>query len=126
MRVYTVHYRRRDQGAEIRLVKEGFSWPAFLFTVFWALWHGLWIVAVGMMAAGFVVGMAEFWLDPVTDAALALGVQLLIGLTANDLRRWTLERRGFTVEAVVAADGAEDAYRRFMENTPHFAGGVGA
>ena len=44
MRVYTVHMRRPalDPDADFRLVKEGFSWPAFFFSFLWALWSRLW------------------------------------------------------------------------------------
>ena len=49
--VYTVHMRRPalDPGTRLRLVKEGFSWPAFFFSFVWALWSRLWLVAAGLL-----------------------------------------------------------------------------
>jgi hypothetical protein len=52
MRVYTVHIhpRRRDADGlgdrDVVLVKEGFCWPALFFSVIWAIWKGLWLVAL--------------------------------------------------------------------------------
>ena len=65
MRVYTVHLRRHGLMPErdLVLVREGFSWWAFLFTSLWALWHRMWWEALGLFAivlgAGFV---AEYFL----------------------------------------------------------------
>ena len=47
MRLYSVHLRRHglDPDRDIVLVKEGFSWPALLFSFLWALRHQLWLAA---------------------------------------------------------------------------------
>jgi len=101
MRIYTVHYRP-DGGGDIVLVKEGFCWPAFLVGPLWALWHGLWVVALGLVALIAIVGAAgaALGLDAVTASALAVGAAIAVGGAANDLRRWTLDRRGFSEEGV--------------------------
>ena len=126
MRIYTVHFRP-DDGGDIVLVKEGFCWPAFLVGPLWALWHGLWVVALGLVALVVGVGAAGAvpGLDAVTAAALSLGTAMAIGGTANDLRRWTLERRGFSEEGVVMGGGEDEALRRFLANAPLLTGGLG-
>ncbi len=124
MRIYTVHYRP-DGGGDIVLVKEGFCWPAFLVGPLWALWHGLWVVALGFLALILLLGGAgaAFALDAVTAAALSVGAATAIGGTANDLRRWTLERRGYSEEGVAMGFGEDAALRRFLNNTPLLTGG---
>ena len=125
MRVYTVHMRRPalDPVTDFRLVKEGFSWPAFFFSSVWALWSRLWLVAAGLLALEFAVGAAlslldrSFW----TQTALSLSLAILIGMFANDLKRWTLFRRGFLEVAVVTGDGIDDAERRFWDQRPQLA-----
>lgn len=126
MRIYTVHYRPAAADDDLVLVKEGFCWPAFLFTTLWALWHRLWVVALGLAAvtAGIGVGGALLGLGPIADAALSLGATLLVGFVANDLRRWTLMRRGFSDEGVVVGDGEDSALRRFLAHTPALTGGL--
>jgi hypothetical protein len=124
MRIYTVHYRPDAAGDDLVLVKEGFCWPAFLLSTLWALWHRLWWVALGLAAMTAAIGAAgtALGLGPVADTALSLGAALIVGFVANDLRRWTLARRGFSDEGVVVGDGEDSALRRFLAHTPALTG----
>ena len=127
MRFYTIHAPRRPWATteasieEARAVKDGFSWPAFAFSFIWALWHRLWLVAAAIFAAEFVVGLLAglIGLGGGVNAALSLGMALIVGWLANDLRRYTLEQRGLTDLGVVIAGNGEDAIERyFTENAP--------
>ncbi|MEE8332835.1 MAG: DUF2628 domain-containing protein [Alphaproteobacteria bacterium] len=121
MRVYTV-YRSPGPvaGDEPILIREGFSWAAFLFTGFWALWHGLWLVALALFAAEVALGVAlEFaGVGDVTRAAAAFGIAFLIGCGAHDWRRSGLVRQGATFEGLVAANGIDAALRRWSDLHP--------
>lgn len=136
MRIYTVHIpapRPGDDPAVIDpvenavAVKEGFCWPAALFSVFWALWHRMWGVALALAALlaaaggfGALAGMGG-----ATGAAVSAGVCILIGGFANDVRRWSLGRRGYGERGIILADGAEAAVLRYMaRRDPARAGGV--
>jgi hypothetical protein len=125
MRVYTVHIRRPplDPQRDIRLVKEGFSWPALLFSVFWALWHHLWLVAAGIFAAELALAsiLELLGADPATRAAVSVGFSVLLGVLGNDIRRWTLFRRGYLQVAVVTGDDRDTAERRFWDQRPTLA-----
>jgi hypothetical protein len=122
MRVYTVHIhpRRADTDRDIVLVKEGFCWPAFFFSVLWAIWNGLWLVALLFLllevALSFVFDL--FLFSPLSQAALSLLLTIAIGSAANDLRRWTLSRRGYRGEGVVVERNLIAAERRLFENNP--------
>ena len=127
MRFYTIHAPRRPWATtetsieEARAVKDGFSWPAFVFSFIWALWHRLWLVAalifVAEFAVGLLVGLIGF--GGAVNAAVSLGMALTVGWLANDLRRDHLERGGLTDLGVVIAANGEDAIERyFTENTP--------
>lgn len=121
MRFYTVHLRRpvRDPARDVVLVKEGFSWPAFLFSALWALACRLWLVALALVVVevALVAGTQALALDPRAAFAVSLGLALVIGFLANDLKRWTLEGRGFAQHAVVAGGDAETALARFLART---------
>ena len=125
MRFYTAHVRHGglDPDRDLVLVKEGFSWPAFLFSVPWALFARLWlaalVVALAMAAVEWVAYLIE--LDPATRAVLSTGVLLGFGWMANDLRRHRLERAGFVFQGVVAAETRDDALQRFLDNAPELA-----
>jgi len=125
MRVYTVHLRRPtlDPDRDIRLVKEGFNWAAFLFSFIWALWCRLWLVAAGLFAAEFALNAAlgAVGADALTRVAVALGTAVIVGLVANDLHRWTLFRRSYLQVAVVTGDDIDAAERRFWDQRPTLA-----
>ena len=122
MRVYTVHLHRPllEPERDVVLIKEGFSWPACLFSVLWALWHRLWLVALGLIAVQAVISgiAAAVGLDPAGDLVLSLGLAVIVGFVAGDLRRWTLSRAGFVEAGVVAGENAASAERRFYDHRP--------
>ena len=125
MGLYTVHLRRHalDPDRDLVLVKEGFSWPAFLFSVLWALWHRLWLEAVIVALAEAAAGAAlvGFGADEASQAAVSLALALVLGYVANDLRRSKLGRRGFVEAAVVQGRGRDEAERRFLGGVPALA-----
>ena len=104
------------------LVKDGFAWGAFLFTFLWFFWNRLWLAGIGVLIA--LVGLA-FLLQILrvgTGAAFVAEFLLavLIGLEANNLRRWTLRRRKPVVAVVSASDREEaeaKAFARWLEET---------
>ncbi len=126
MRVYSVHFRRQASGPDLVLVKEGFCWPAFFLSFIWALWHRMWLTVLWLVAASAVLGAvsAVLRLDPVGEGAVSLGMAVLIGLFANDIRRWSLDKRGYSDEGIVVGDNEDGALRRFLARTPLFAGGL--
>ncbi len=47
-----------------------------------------------------------------------VAVALILGLTGNDLRRWSLENRGYLLVHVLAALNADDAFTRLLAHRP--------
>jgi hypothetical protein len=120
--VYTAHVRGRGRGDEdVVLVKDGFSWPAFFFTLVWALWHRLWLFALIVAASGVAIGLVSemLTLDPLTDAAIGLAWSVLIGFEANDARRRALARRDYDVEDIVLGLNLAQAEHRFFQKHHH-------
>ena len=125
MRLYTVHMRRPtlDPLTDVHLVKEGFSWPAFLFSFAWALACRLWLVAIALFAAELLVhgALAIADADTGTQIAVSLGFSLIVGLLGNDLKRFTLFRRGYLEVAIVSGSDIYAAERRFWDQRPQLA-----
>ncbi len=117
-KIYTVHTNSWSASADgdAVLIKEGFSWPAFLFGPLWALWHGMWRTAIVLVilsgavsGAGLVAGLAE-----AGDLALSAGLQVAMGLWANDWRRHVLARRDIRERGAIAARRMRDAEQRYL------------
>ena len=122
MRVYTVHLRpgRAEPDSGAVLVKEGFCWPAFFISVLWALYNRMWLAAALFLAVLLAADFAAEALGLPDNVALALNlaVVMLIGFSANDLRRDSLTRSGYIFEGVVAAAGEDAAARRWFDLHP--------
>jgi hypothetical protein len=121
MTVYSIHVRDTGLNPDLALVKDGFSWPAAIFGFLWALVLGAWDVALVLLALQIVAGLALPMLigDGAALSVAQLGVSVLIGLIANELRRWSLDRHGMHEEAIVTAHDKEEAERRYLDANPY-------
>ncbi len=118
VRIYTVHARPWAAAADSDavFVPEGYNWAAFVFGPIWALWHGMWksaimLVVVSALLSGMtvVLGMTSG-----AEVAVSMGFQAMVGLWANDWRRFVLGRRDFVERGVVSGRRLADAERHYF------------
>ena len=115
MRIYTALLK---YDAEPVLVREGFSWGALLFGGLWLAIHRAWVpAAVSLAVYVLIIALAP---QP-ARAVLETGLAVLLGLTGQDLRRWSLEQRGYLLAHVLSAADSDDAFTRLMSNRPDLA-----
>lgn len=123
MRIYTVftpsHFEGTNASAakDAEAVKEGFSWPAFVLSGFWALWHRLWLAALIYFSANVILGALLIFAgaDTLASSIASLTLAAIIGWTANDFHRVKLTTRGYAEQAPVIAANGEVAIRRYFE-----------
>ena len=117
--IYTVHQKReaKEPSERIVLVREGFAFWAFVFNLFWLLYHRCWqmsvlylVLFIALEGVAHALGLSEF-----TLLILQLGLQFWLGSVANDQRRHSLERSGYHENAVVCAESALLAERRYFD-----------
>lgn len=115
-RIYTVHERTEaaEPSDRVVLVREGFLFWAFLFNGFWLLYQRLWIPFFIYLALVIYVveGGAHIGLPEATIAVAQVGLQLLLGFSAQDIRRWALARKGYVIRGVVIGDSELHAEQR--------------
>lgn len=112
MNAWTAHLK---PGRAPVLVKEAFSWGAFLFGPLWLLASGAWIpaaLAIPLLAVELVL------LPPFARVIVTFALMLLIGLLGRDLVRWSVERRGYVLCHVLAARDDETALGRLLTARP--------
>ena len=117
MRTYTLHLPEHTLAGETReldraqVVPDGFSWHAFAYGPLWFLYHRLWIAALLVVLLVGATAAAGYALNlrPAAGLLVALLVQVLIGLEASSLRRWTYARGGRPVRDALVARNAEEA-----------------
>ncbi len=115
MKMWTAHLR---PDAEPILVPEGFSWLAMIFGPLWLAVHRAWIPAAIVLALD-VIG--AFLLPEPLSFVLDAGLAILVGLSAHDLRRWSIENRGYLLTHVIAAGDEAEALGRLLTGRPDLA-----
>jgi hypothetical protein len=101
------------------MVREGFSWGAFMFGPLWLLARGAWI-AGGLTSCLWI---ATAILVPHQAAgAVALVAHWALGLFGQDLQRWSLARAGYRLVHIVAAPDTDAALAKLLERRPDLIG----
>ena len=106
-----------DPSDRIALVREGFSWGAFIFGVLWLVYRGLWLALVGyvVLIVAMVAGANYCGLGEGITTALLAFLQLLLGFAAYDVMRWSLKRQGYHFKNIVVAESPLNAARRYHD-----------
>ena len=116
MNFWTAHIRA---GAAPILVREGFSWGALIFGPLWLAAHRAWIAAALSLAAFILI---VFLATDGIAAALLTTLVVLLGLSGHDLRRWSLDLRGYLLAQVVVARDELGALEQLLERRPDLKG----
>ena len=116
MKFWTAHIRA---GAAPILVREGFSWGALIFGPLWLAAHRAWIAAALSLAAFILI---VFLATDGIAAALLTTLVVLLGLSGHDLRRWSLDLRGYLLAQVLVASNELEALERLLERRPDLKG----
>ena len=115
MAVFNI-FEHPDKGLDrTELVREGFASWAVVFSVLWALWHRMWIVAAALLLMMAIISLASVYdvLPANVASLLEAGLALLFGFEANALRGFSLRRAGYQEVAVVSADSLEIAELKY-------------
>lgn len=119
VKIYTVHVKPQDKGVHHKpvFVKEGFNFAAFVLPLLWALYKRLWIPAVliGLFDLAFIALMTQQILAQSSLNALDLTFRVLVGYQANDWLRACLNRQGYVMSDISAADSLLRAEQRYFE-----------
>jgi hypothetical protein len=120
MAVFTFLEAPDGRPERVGVVPEGFSVRAAAFTVFWALWHRMWVVAAVLFAISVLFGMAGSLFRPDAMFVLASGLatSLIFGFEARALQVESLRRAGYRVSGLVTADSLEAAELQYFANRP--------
>ena len=122
MPTYTIHAAPPKTGEQksdphrFLFVRDGFYFWAFLLAPLWMLYRRLWLVLLGYLVLGALLGGVFYALQPpwFLKSLGSLLLALLVGFEAASLWRWTLTRRGWKMLGFVVGDDEESAERRFF------------
>jgi hypothetical protein len=120
MALFTILEPPDGRPEKVAVVPEGFSIRAAVFTIFWALWHRMWIIAVLLFVLSVSLELAAraFRLDPAIVTVSGLAVSLLFGFEARALQILSLKRAGYNVEGMISAESRESAELQYFSRRP--------
>jgi Protein of unknown function (DUF2628) len=105
---------RLDRAERLAFVKDGYNWVAAAWPPFWMLGQKLWWALVAYLSIAF--GLAALGVSPVVAGLILLGLHLLIGLEADSILRWSLDRSGWQVVGTVVGRNLAECERRFFDD----------
>ena len=121
MPTYTVHAPTSRNGSaadpqRFEFVRDGFHFWAFLLAPVWLLYRRLWLAFIGYVVLIGAIELAYYFLKLPQGGQMAIDflINLLIGLEASTLQRWTYARRRWTTLGIVTGEDEEEAERRFF------------
>jgi len=100
-------------------VKQGWSWPAFFFSLFWAMVKNMWALGVGVLI-GFIVLVlfignfvaGQDGQDLFNIASII--VHIIFGINGNKWRENNLPTKGFEFKETVTAANSDGAIALYM------------
>lgn len=100
----------------ITLVREGFSFSAFLLGPFWFAWNRAWLGAtIWIVGAASIAGFSVAFAAGTGAFLIAMATfMFLMALEASEFRRCSLMRRGYLLADVVEALDQNEAEVRFL------------
>lgn len=129
MQSFTVHLANHDsmtsrpslEAAEKAVfIRDGFSFPAFVFGGFWLAYKRLWLALCAFLIVLAALTGFGYWLglDPMAVSGLGMLLNLYVGVEGYDIQRRMLERNNKPAVAVVTARKLEDAEAKFFASLP--------
>lgn len=120
MRYFTVYERPGGGPADeaFQFVKEGFSWPAAILAPLWLIYEQLWLVLAGYLVLSAAIGalVQAAGMSELSTQLVLTAYGLVFAFEANNLRRWTLERNGNRLVAVVTSRNLREAEHKFISS----------
>ncbi|MGJ0397488.1 MAG: DUF2628 domain-containing protein [Methylocystis sp.] len=121
MAIFTVHVPRTAAGQlpapdKIVFLRDGFSWPAFLFGPFWLAWRRAWTVA-GLWTLLLVALALLAWKLRVSREGISLltfALAVWLGFEGERLVGWNLARRGYVERDLVVGEDIDEAETVFF------------
>ena len=112
MSIYVVYFNPEKQEKSLILVKEGFSWAVVVFNWLWVIYKNIW----WLMGIGVCINIVTGYLytDFPKESIIAQIIScFFLGLFADDLYAYHLERQGYKLKDVIFAVSKEDAELKY-------------
>ncbi len=104
----------------LEAVKQGWSWPAFFFSCFWALTKKMWLTGASLFVFSLLLGtyIAEAGMGKTGDDiinVISLAISVIFGLKGNDWWEALLYSNGYEEKEIIPAPSPRAALAVFYK-----------
>ena len=103
-----------------KAVKQGWSWPAFIFGILWAITKRLWSLVINVVFIYLVLGIVSIFIGGVLVEIIgnivALGVFVVFGAKGNVWWEMNLQSKGYEFKDSVTAANSKDAIAQYLKS----------
>lgn len=118
MKTFEVYLNNREDNYldSAIFVKQGFSFAAAFFQLFWCLYNKMWLAALSLFSAGFAISYLQknSLISDLYSQNLAIAIFLLVGFEAKDWYVEKLKKANFRLEDVIIASSLDQARKQFF------------
>lgn len=117
MKLYNVLVKKNADNKieDIVLLKDGFSWLAFLFSGFWFFYHRMWKEMFVMIAVNFAFVFFAKLSSNLDRSLLEFAFFFLVALNANYWRVEHLKKKNYQLVGLVFGANLVDAKLHFVD-----------
>jgi hypothetical protein len=112
MNIYSIYVNPQKKDNDFVLIKQGFSFYAALFNIFWSLYHKIWLPPIVVLVFNICIFILNN--DNYTLIYLIL-TTLVFGMFAVDIREYDLERKEYYLDDITFANSEIEAELKYLE-----------
>ena len=121
MKLFNIYLKKSDNQTieDLVVIKDGFSFPAFWFSIFWFLQHRMWKECLGLVLISSIfisVLHNKGWFGSFDTLIIVSGFLLIVGLNANYWYEQHLLAQQYQFVGCVFGENKDEAKLRFISN----------
>ncbi len=113
MNIYSIYQVANKEDNNPIIIKQGFSFFAFLFNFVWALYHRIWALAIIAILIEIVCSMYSNLMTFI----LSTSMMFIFAFFSADIREYYAEKKGYILKDIIVANNEDEAEVKYALRT---------
>jgi hypothetical protein len=114
MNIYSVYIDSSKKEKEPILIKQGFSFLAGFFNLFWALYHKMWSIFFALITISILLGTSS---PSYVSYSINFTILFIFGFFASEIREHYAVKAGFELADIILAMNEEEAEVKYYSRS---------
>lgn len=115
MNLYSIYVKDQSEKFDPAIIRQGFSFWAFIFSFFWSIYHKMWLLTIAIILANLLILWAETPENTfMVQYAQGIAQFFIFGFFASELREWYAVKRGRRLVDIILASSEEEAEIKYL------------